>query len=38
LLDRDDFIELLLEYYSNLESEYQSIVPLKTVYVPTEGA
>lgn len=35
LLDRDDFIELLLEHYEGLESEFQSLVPLKPVYLPT---
>jgi restriction system protein len=37
LLDRDDFIELLLEHYPDLDSEYKSMVPLKSVYVPTGG-
>ena len=36
LLDRDDFIDLLLEHYHGLEQEYQAMVPLKRVYVPTE--
>lgn len=36
LLDRDDFIELLLEHYPNLEQEYKAMVPLKRVYIPTE--
>lgn len=36
LLDRDDFIELLLEQYSKLEQEYKAMVPLKQVYIPTE--
>ncbi|UPV75315.1 restriction endonuclease [Halorussus limi] len=36
LLDRDDFIDLLLQHYEDLEPEYQSMVPLKRVYIPTE--
>lgn len=36
LLDRDDFIDLLLEHYPKLEQEYKAMVPLKRVYVPTE--
>lgn len=36
LLDRDDFIDLLLEYYPDLEQEYKAMVPLKQVYIPTE--
>lgn len=35
LLDRDEFIDLLLEHYSELEQEYKALVPLKRVYVPT---
>lgn len=35
LLDRDDFIDLLLEHYGDLEQEYKSMVPLKQIYVPT---
>lgn len=36
LLDRDDFIDLLLEYYEELEPEHKSKVPLRKVWVPTE--
>lgn len=35
LLDRDDFIELLLQYYDTLEPEYKTYVPLKQIYIPT---
>ena len=27
----------LLEYYPGLEQEYKAMVPLKQVYIPTEG-
>ena len=36
LLDRDEFIKLLLEHYEVLEPEYKSMVPLRKVWVPTE--
>jgi restriction system protein len=36
LLDRDDFIRLLLEHYEELEPEHKSKVPLRKVWVPTE--
>lgn len=36
LLDRNDFIELLLDHYPSLEQEYKAMVPLKRVYIPTE--
>jgi len=36
LLDRDEFIELLLEHYQELEQEYKAMIPLKRVYIPTE--
>ena len=38
LIDRDDFVDLLLDHYEELETEYTNLVPLKRVYVPTEGA
>ncbi len=34
LLDRDDFIQLLLEHYEDLEPEYKAQVPLRKVWVP----
>jgi restriction system protein len=34
LIDRDRFINLLLENYERLESQYQAIVPLRKVYIP----
>lgn len=36
LLDRDDFIDLLIEHYEEIETEYRNLIPLKSVYVPTE--
>jgi restriction system protein len=36
LLDRDEFINLLLEYYEKLEPEFQAKVPLRRVWIPTE--
>jgi restriction system protein len=36
LLDREDFIRLLLEHYEDLEPEYKAQVPLRKVWVPTE--
>ena len=38
LLDREGFIQLLLDNYADLEQEYRSYVPLKQVYIPTEVA
>jgi len=35
LLDRLTFTDLLLEHYEKLESEYQRMIPLKKVYLPT---
>jgi restriction system protein len=36
LLNRDDFIRLLLEHYEALEPEYKAQVPLRKVWVPAE--
>ena len=36
LLDRDDFIRILLEHYEALDPEYKARVPLRKVWVPTE--
>ena len=36
LIDRDKFIDLLIEHYAELEPEYQATVPLKPVYIPTQ--
>lgn len=34
LLDRDDFIDLMLQHYDALESEYKAQVPLRRLWVP----
>jgi|AntRauMinimDraft_4_1070384.scaffolds.fasta_scaffold01247_5 restriction system protein len=36
LIDRDEFIDLLIQHYDDLESEYQATVPLKKVYIPSQ--
>jgi restriction system protein len=36
LLDRDAFIQILLEHYEVLNPEYKAQVPLRKVWVPTE--
>ena len=36
MLDRDDFIQLLLEQYECLDPEFKAQVPLKRVWLPTE--
>lgn len=36
LLDRDGFIQLLLDNYETLEPEYKAMVPLRKVWLPTE--
>lgn len=36
LLNRDEFIDLFLQHYEDIEAEYQAKVPLKRVYVPTQ--
>lgn len=36
LLDREDFIELLLQNYEGIEPEYKALIPLKKVYIPKE--
>jgi restriction system protein len=36
LLNRDEFIRLLLEHYEALEPEYKAQVPLRKVWVPAE--
>jgi len=35
LLDRDAFIELMLQHYEDLESEFKSWIPLRQLWVPT---
>ena len=35
LMDRDEFIDLLREHYEKLEPEYQAMVPLTKVYIPS---
>ena len=37
VLDRDRFIDLLIEYYEKLEPEYKALVPLRKVYIPVEA-
>ena len=36
LLERDQFIVLLLEYYEELEPEYKAMLPLRRVWIPLE--
>lgn len=36
LLDRDDFIRLLIEHYEAIEPEYKARVPLRKVWLPAE--
>jgi hypothetical protein len=36
LLDRDDYIRLLLEHYQDLEPEYKAQIPLRKVWMPME--
>jgi len=36
LLDRDGFIQLLLEHYEVLDPQFKAKVPLRKVWVPTE--
>lgn len=33
-LDRDQFVDLLLEHYEKMEPELQTMIPLKKVYIP----
>jgi len=33
-LDRDQFVDLLLEHYENMEPELRAMIPLKKVYIP----
>jgi len=35
LMDRASFVKLLLEHYEKLEPEYQALIPLRKVYIPT---
>lgn len=37
LLDRDEFIDLLLQHYDDLGSEYKSWIPLRRIWVPTKS-
>lgn len=34
LIDGDELVDLILEYYDKLEARYKGIIPLKRVYVP----
>jgi restriction system protein len=38
LLDRDGFIDLLVDNYDKLEQEYRAQIPLKQVYVPADSS
>jgi len=35
-MNRDQFVDLLTEYYEKLEPEHQAMVPLKKVYIPVK--
>ena len=34
-MDRDAFVDLLIEHYDNLEPEFKASIPLRKVYIPT---
>lgn len=34
ILDRDDFIRLMLEHYEQLDPEFRAVVPLRKIWVP----
>lgn len=34
LIDGNEFVELVLEHYEHLDSQYKTIIPLKHVYIP----
>lgn len=34
LIDRQSFVDLLLEHYEKLESQFKALVPLRKVYIP----
>jgi restriction system protein len=34
LMDREQFVDLLIEHYEGLEPEFQAMVPMKKVYIP----
>lgn len=36
ILDRDEFIDLFIKHYDDIDPEHQALVPLKRVYVPTQ--
>lgn len=36
LIDRDAFVDLLIENYENLEPEYKALIPLKKVFIPAK--
>ena len=38
LIDRDSFVNFLLEHYDKLEPQYQATVPLRRVYIPVPPA
>lgn len=35
LMDRDDFVRVLLDNYDALEPEYKALIPLERVYIPS---
>lgn len=36
LMERDDFIKLMLEHYVKLEPKFQAMVPLVMVWLPAK--
>lgn len=36
MIDREQFIGLLLEYYDHLEPEYKTLIPLRRIWVPVD--
>jgi restriction system protein len=36
LIDRDAFVDLLIENYENLEPEYKALIRIKKVYIPAK--
>lgn len=34
LLDAEEFVKLLIEYYPKMDSDYKPIVPLRRIWVP----
>jgi len=36
LIDGDELINIILEYFEKLDSKYKAIIPLKNVYIPVQ--